>query len=76
MRLVCVSPALKALQLAQFAGLADVSISEDIPVEGEISVPVGSHSPDEDYSTLDEPVKDTIVSSYSLLLFAVKPVFS
>lgn len=45
-----------------FAGLADVSISEDIPVEGEITVPVGSHSPDEDYSTLDEPVRDTIVS--------------
>ncbi|TFK15441.1 rho-related GTP-binding protein RhoV [Platysternon megacephalum] len=44
-----------------FAGLSDVSISEDIPVEGEITVPVGSHSPDEDYSTLDEPVKDTIM---------------
>ncbi|KAH0630998.1 hypothetical protein JD844_004459 [Phrynosoma platyrhinos] len=44
-----------------FAGLADVSISEDIPVEGEITVPVGSRSPDEDYSTLDEPVKDTIM---------------
>ncbi|RMC22103.1 hypothetical protein DUI87_02976 [Hirundo rustica rustica] len=45
----------------QFPGLADVSISQDIPVEGEITVPVGSHSPDEDYSTLDEPVKDTIM---------------
>ncbi|XP_066496361.1 protein YIPF6 [Tiliqua scincoides] len=44
-----------------FAGLADVSISQDIPVEGEITVPVGSHSPDEDYSTLDEPVRDTIM---------------
>lgn len=44
-----------------FAGLADVSISEDIPVEGEITVPVGSHSPEEDYSTLDEPVRDTIL---------------
>ncbi|XP_067404422.1 protein YIPF6 isoform X1 [Emydura macquarii macquarii] len=43
------------------SGLSDVSISEDIPVEGEITVPVGSHSPDEDYSTLDEPVKDTIM---------------
>lgn len=31
-------------------------------MEGEITVPVGSRSPDEDYSTLDEPVKDTIVS--------------
>lgn len=39
-----------------------MSISEDIPVEGEITVPVGSRSPDEDYSTLDEPVRDTIVS--------------
>ncbi|NXP35917.1 YIPF6 protein, partial [Leiothrix lutea] len=44
-----------------FPGLADVSISQDIPVEGEITVPVGSNSPDEDYSTLDEPVKDTIM---------------
>ncbi|XP_009286367.1 PREDICTED: protein YIPF6 [Aptenodytes forsteri] len=44
-----------------FPGLADVSISEDIPVEGEITVPVGSRSPDEDYSTLDEPVRDTIM---------------
>ncbi|XP_048815126.1 protein YIPF6 [Tympanuchus pallidicinctus] len=44
-----------------FAGLADVSISEDIPVEGEITVPVGSHSPEEDFSTLDEPVRDTIL---------------
>ncbi|XP_042336474.1 protein YIPF6 [Sceloporus undulatus] len=46
-----------------FAGLADVSISEDIPVEGEITVPVGSasSSPDEDGSTLDEPVKETIM---------------
>ncbi|XP_063169393.1 protein YIPF6 isoform X1 [Candoia aspera] len=44
-----------------FAGLADVSISEDIPVEGEITVPVGPNSPDEDYSTLDEPVKETVM---------------
>uniref|UniRef100_A0A8C5S3S6 Protein YIPF n=1 Tax=Laticauda laticaudata TaxID=8630 RepID=A0A8C5S3S6_LATLA len=44
-----------------FAGLADVSISEDIPVEGEITVPVGSDTPDEDYSTLDEPVKETVM---------------
>lgn len=48
--------------IVQFAGLSDVSISEDIPVEGEINVPVGSPSRQEDeYSTLDEPVKDTIV---------------
>ena len=39
-----------------------MSIAEDIPVEGEITVPVGSRSPDEDYSTLDEPVRETIVS--------------
>ncbi|XP_026534337.1 protein YIPF6 [Notechis scutatus] len=44
-----------------FAGLANVSISEDIPVEGEITVPVGSDTPDEDYSTLDEPVKETVM---------------
>ncbi|XP_071614268.1 protein YIPF6 isoform X2 [Heliangelus exortis] len=44
-----------------FAGLADVSISEEIPVEGQITVPVGSHSPDEDGSTLDEPVRETIM---------------
>lgn len=40
-----------------------MSISEDIPVEGEITVPVGSNTPDEDFSTLDEPVKDTVVSA-------------
>ncbi|XP_030648401.1 protein YIPF6 [Chanos chanos] len=44
-----------------FAGLSDVSISEDIPVEGEISVPVNSQNPDDEFSTLDEPVKDTIL---------------
>ncbi|XP_007507007.1 protein YIPF6 isoform X2 [Monodelphis domestica] len=44
-----------------FLGLSDVSISEDIPVEGEITVPMSSHSQDDDYSTLDEPVKETII---------------
>lgn len=44
-----------------FAGLSDVSISGDIPVEGEINVPVGTPSHDDEYSTLDEPVKDTIL---------------
>ncbi|XP_078496269.1 protein YIPF6 [Lissotriton helveticus] len=44
-----------------FAGLSDVSISEDIPVEGEITVPMGSQTQEDDYSTLDEPVKDTIL---------------
>ncbi|XP_053555003.1 protein YIPF6 [Bombina bombina] len=44
-----------------FAGLSDVSISGDIPVEGEITVPMASQSQEEDYSTLDEPVKETIM---------------
>ncbi|PIO27552.1 hypothetical protein AB205_0104080, partial [Aquarana catesbeiana] len=44
-----------------FAGLSDVSISGDIPVEGEITVPMASQSQDDDFSTLDEPVKDTIM---------------
>lgn len=45
----------------QLAGLSDVSISEDIPVEGDISVPVGSSKADDEFSTLDEPVKETIL---------------
>ncbi|XP_056152091.1 protein YIPF6 [Lampris incognitus] len=44
-----------------FAGLSDVSISEDIPVEGDISVPVGSVRQEDEFSTLDEPVKETIL---------------
>ncbi|KAM4625590.1 protein YIPF6 [Polymixia lowei] len=45
-----------------FAGLSDVSISEDIPVEGDISVPLGSSvQRDDEFSTLDEPVRDTIL---------------
>lgn len=44
-----------------FAGLADVSISEDIAVEGDISVPVGTSRRDEELSTLDEPVKETVL---------------
>ncbi|XP_074487852.1 protein YIPF6-like [Sebastes fasciatus] len=46
-----------------FAGLSDVSISEDIPVEGDISVPLGPSSSrrDDELSTLDEPVKETIL---------------
>lgn len=48
--------------MSQFAGLSDISISEDIPVEGDITVPIGSQNADNDLSTLDEPVKDTIVS--------------
>ncbi|CAJ0941633.1 unnamed protein product [Ranitomeya imitator] len=45
----------------KFAGLSDVSISGDIPVEGEITVPMASQSQEEDFSTLDEPVRDTIM---------------
>ncbi|KAI4790831.1 hypothetical protein KUCAC02_034368 [Chaenocephalus aceratus] len=51
----------------QFAGLSDVSISEDIPVEGDIAVPMGSSSSnrqrggEDEFSTLDEPVKETIL---------------
>lgn len=45
----------------QLAGLSEVSISEDIPVEGDISVPVGSTRRDDEFSTLDEPVKETIL---------------
>ncbi|KAK1787862.1 hypothetical protein P4O66_015943 [Electrophorus voltai] len=44
-----------------FAGLSDVSIAEDIPVEGDITVPLSSHGVDDEVSTLDEPVKDTIL---------------
>ncbi|XP_019733782.1 protein YIPF6 [Hippocampus comes] len=45
-----------------FAGLASVSVPEDTPVEGDISVPVHATSPDDDeLSTLDEPVKETIL---------------
>ncbi|XP_069749134.1 protein YIPF6 isoform X2 [Narcine bancroftii] len=44
-----------------FSDLADVSISNDVPVEGQITVPVDTHSQEDDYSTLDEPVKDTIM---------------
>lgn len=46
-----------------FAGLSDVSISEDIPVEGDISVPVSGSSRrgEDEFSTLDEPVKVTIL---------------
>ncbi|XP_039993093.1 protein YIPF6 [Xiphias gladius] len=44
-----------------FAGLSDVSISDDIPVEGDISVPISSSRKDDEFSTLDEPVKETIL---------------
>nr|XP_057946663.1 protein YIPF6-like [Doryrhamphus excisus] len=45
-----------------FAGLSDISIPEDTPVEGDISVPVdSSRREDDEFSTLDEPVKETIL---------------
>lgn len=45
----------------QLTGLSEVSISEDIPVEGDISLPMGSIRRDDEFSTLDEPVKETIL---------------
>lgn len=45
----------------QLTGLSDISIAEDIPVEGDIAVPVGSLRRDDEFSTLDEPVKETIL---------------
>lgn len=56
----------------QFAGLSDVSISDDIPVEGDISVPLASHSADDEFSTLDEPVKDTIVRLPHTLIVSMR----
>ncbi|XP_028293975.1 protein YIPF6 [Gouania willdenowi] len=44
-----------------FAGLSDVSISEDVPVEGDISVPVAASVTEDGFSTLDEPVKETVL---------------
>ncbi|MCJ8748945.1 hypothetical protein PDJAM_G00170410 [Pangasius djambal] len=44
-----------------FAGLSDVSIADDIPVEGGITLPMSSSSANDEISTLDEPVKDTIL---------------
>ncbi|KAM9777349.1 protein YIPF6 [Neosynchiropus ocellatus] len=44
-----------------FAGLSEVSIPDDTPVEGEMSTPVGTSGRDDELSTLDEPVKDTVL---------------
>nr|ACQ58368.1 YIPF6 [Anoplopoma fimbria] len=45
-----------------FAGLSDVSVPEDVPVEGDISVPLGSSAGrDDEFSTLDEPVRETVL---------------
>lgn len=44
-----------------FAGLSEVSIPGDIAVEGDISVPLGSPRRNSELSTLDEPVKETVL---------------
>ncbi|XP_066104856.1 protein YIPF6 isoform X1 [Saccopteryx bilineata] len=44
-----------------FAGLSDISISQDIPVEGEITIPIRSHIRELDNSTLNESVQSTIM---------------
>uniref|UniRef100_A0A8C4QP64 Protein YIPF n=1 Tax=Eptatretus burgeri TaxID=7764 RepID=A0A8C4QP64_EPTBU len=43
------------------ADFTDVSVHENVPVEGNIRISVPLASEDEDMSTLDEPVKDTIM---------------
>ncbi|XP_061420077.1 protein YIPF6 isoform X1 [Lethenteron reissneri] len=48
------------LEEVRFATLTNVSVAADEPVEGDINVPV-SHNREDDFSTLDEPVKDTIM---------------
>ncbi|XP_022271478.1 protein YIPF6 isoform X1 [Canis lupus baileyi] len=45
----------------QFAGLSDISISQDIPVEGEITIPMRSQIQEFDSSTLNESVQNTIM---------------
>ncbi|KAL6093949.1 hypothetical protein STEG23_002167 [Scotinomys teguina] len=47
--------------LGQFAGLSDISISQDIPIEGEITIPVRSNARELDNSTLNESVRHTIM---------------
>ncbi|XP_054430231.1 protein YIPF6 [Pteronotus mesoamericanus] len=44
-----------------FAGLSDISISQDIPVEGEITIPMRSRMREFDSSTLNESVQNTIM---------------
>ncbi|KAL0588986.1 Protein YIPF6 [Plecturocebus cupreus] len=44
-----------------FAGLSDISISQDIPVEGEITIPIRSRIREFDSSTLNESVHNTIM---------------
>lgn len=50
---------------SQFAGLSDISISQDIPVEGEITIPMRARARELDNSTLNESVRHTIVSYIS-----------
>jgi hypothetical protein len=47
---------------SQFAGLSDVSISQDIPIEGEITIPSRARAQEHDSSTLNESIRRTIVS--------------
>ncbi|XP_025787464.1 protein YIPF6-like isoform X1 [Puma concolor] len=44
-----------------FAGLSDISISQDILVEGEFTIPMRSHIQEFDSSTLNESVQNTIM---------------
>ncbi|XP_016059356.1 PREDICTED: LOW QUALITY PROTEIN: protein YIPF6 [Miniopterus natalensis] len=50
-----------ALPRPLFAGLSDISISQDIPVEGEITIPLRSRIREFDSSTLNESVQNTIM---------------
>uniref|UniRef100_A0A8C5KK55 Protein YIPF n=1 Tax=Jaculus jaculus TaxID=51337 RepID=A0A8C5KK55_JACJA len=44
-----------------FVGLSDISISQDIPIGGEITIPMRSHTQEFDSSTLNESVRNTIM---------------
>ncbi|XP_021484493.1 protein YIPF6 [Meriones unguiculatus] len=44
-----------------FAGLSDISISQDIPIEGEITIPVRARAQELNSSTLNESVHQTIM---------------
>lgn len=44
-----------------FAGLSDVSISQDIPIEGEITIPSRARAQECDSSTLNESIHRTIM---------------
>lgn len=44
-----------------FAGLSDVSISQDIPIEGEITIPSRTCAQECDNSTLNESIRQTIM---------------